>query len=342
MVTRQDVADRAGVSVAVVSYVLNNRKIVKEQTRQKVLDAVRELKYKPNLLARSLKTKKSKQIAVLVQYLGNPFEAGLLLRIESVAKTSGYFVFFQTYEEEQEEQLQELFMGRVDGILLLGQSMKRATLDYFTEMDIPVVSIMEPGELLEQQSFVDIDWMAAMRQLINHLREQGHKRIAFMGGGNLRHYNECRFRAFLAAIASEGLVFHAEDRLDGGGRFENAQECVQRLLANGAGKLPFGALVCANDLMAAGSLAACRELGVPVPEQLAIAGCENILMSSQTNPPLTVIHFPRPEAAELATRSLLAIMDDPTHELASPIKRLEGTLMIRESSGRLDSHPVVN
>jgi DNA-binding LacI/PurR family transcriptional regulator len=232
MATRQEVADRAGVSVAVVSYVLNNRKIVKEQTRQKVLEAVLALNYKPNLLARSLKTKKSKQIAVLVQFLGNPFEAGILLRIETVAKANGYFVFFQTYEEEQEERLKELFMGRVDGIILLGQ--------------------------------------ALMKRLLEPTLEQ---------------------------VKSA---------------------------------LPFRALVCANDLMAAGSLAACRELGVDVPGQLAIAGCEDILMSSQTNPPLTVIRFPRPEAAEAATLALFGIMDNQT--LPEPDLRLQGELMIREST----------
>ena len=94
MVTRDHVALRAGVSVAVVSYVLNNKNIVKEETRQKVLLAVKELGYQPNLAARSLKTKKSQQIAVLVNNLGNPFEAEVLLCLESTAREAGYSVFF--------------------------------------------------------------------------------------------------------------------------------------------------------------------------------------------------------------------------------------------------------
>ncbi|WP_240418656.1 LacI family DNA-binding transcriptional regulator [Paenibacillus periandrae] len=340
MVSRQDVADRAGVSAAVVSYVLNNRNIVKEATRQKVLKAVLELNYKPNLLARSLKTKKSKQIVVLVQFLGNPFEAGILLRIESVAKENGYFVFFQTYEETQEVQLQELYMGRVDGILLLGQSLKESTIEHFNAMGIPIVSIMEPVRRLQLDGVVDIDWIGAMRQLVRHLKEYGHERIAFMSGGSDNHHYECRFRAFLEALTCEGMLFHSGDKLENPGRFESAHAQMKQRLEQTGGRLPFQALICANDLMAAGSLAACRELGIEVPGTLSIAGCEDILMSSQTHPPLTVIHFPRPEAAELAAYQLLARMEgtEPPFETE---RMLKGTLVIRDSTGRRLHNTVV-
>jgi DNA-binding LacI/PurR family transcriptional regulator len=315
MVTRQEVADRAGVSAAVVSYVLNNRKLVKEETRMKVLEAVRELGYRPNLVARSLKTKKSKQIAVLVRFLGNPFEAGILLAVEAAAKAGGYFVFFQTYEEDQEEQLKELFMGRVDGILLLGQFLGEATIDYFTSQGIPVVSITRPYADIQKPNanlqWIDLDWLVAMRELVRHLRSLGHKRIAFMADKPGLHHYEWRFQAFIEAMKSEGLPFYREDRLNGSGRFEPAYtELAQWLSGSGKKSLPFTALVCANDLMAAGCLAACREWGAAVPGQLAIAGCEDILMSSQTNPPLTAISYPRPQAAEAATRLLIAEMEE--------------------------------
>ncbi|MFD0679772.1 MULTISPECIES: LacI family DNA-binding transcriptional regulator [unclassified Paenibacillus] len=338
MATRQQVADRAGVSVAVVSYVLNNKKLVKEETRQRVLEAVRELGYRPNLVARSLKTKKSNQIAVLVRFLGNPFEAGILLAIESTAKASGYFVFFQTYEEAQEEQLKELFMGRVDGIILLGQFLSSETLDYFISRGIPIVSITRPYTELNDRDmdirsqWIDIDWHGAMRELVQHLRQQGHERIAFMADSAGIHHYEWRFRACIEALNSAGLRFEPADRLNGGGRFEQAYaELAQRLSLTGSVKqLPFTALICANDLMAAGSLAACRDHGIAVPEQLAIAGCEDILMSAQTNPPLTVLRYPRPEAAEAATRHLLELMDGKNSCSSSTLLKAE--LVIRGST----------
>jgi DNA-binding LacI/PurR family transcriptional regulator len=303
MASRKEVADRAGVSVAVVSYVLNNRSIVKEETRQRVLKAVKELGYQPNQLARGLKTKRSNQIAVLVNYLGNAFEAGLLLTIEHYFRARGYFVFFQTYTTMEEPELKSLFMGRVDGILLLGQSLQSETVEQFKSMGLPVVSIMQP--LTEQGTipYVDINWSLAMRKLVRHLQEQGHRRIGFMGGGQAAAHYTVRAQAFIEAIRLEGLSWHAEDLLDGGGRFEQAAQTLNRTLASNSWS--FTALVCASDLMAAGCLSACREHGLKVPSQLAVAGCEDILMSSQTDPPLTVLHYPRRSLAESAAQMLL-------------------------------------
>ncbi|MDR6881851.1 LacI family DNA-binding transcriptional regulator [Bacillus sp. 3255] len=326
MVSRKDVADRAGVSSAVVSYVLNNRKIVKEETRQKVLEAVRELGYQPNLLAQSLKTKKSRQIAVLINYLGNPFEAGLLISIEQQAKDRGYFVFFQTYSQEEEEQLKSLFMGRVDGILLLGQSLQPQLVDHFRSLGIPVASVLKPdgGEL--QIPHIDLDWEAEMVKLVRHLQQQGHTRIGFMGGGKKAQHYGVRWQAFLHALKEMGCEWHSEDLLVGGGKFEQAERALTSAWSSGSAR--FSALVCANDLMAAGCLAACRVAGVQVPGQLAVAGCENILMSSQTDPPLTVIHYPRPQMGEAAMKMLLDTIEG--QEIQQPL--FAGELIVRGST----------
>jgi DNA-binding LacI/PurR family transcriptional regulator len=335
MATRKEVADRAGVSVAVVSYVLNNRAIVKEETRRKVKDAIRELGYRPNLTARSLKTKKTQQIAVLIHYLGNPFEAGLLLQIESTAKLHGYFVFVQTYEPEREEELRNLLMGRVDGILLLGQSFGEDTLAYFDHLEVPVVSAMKPmirdGDEHGNIPFVDIEWLPAMRSLVSHLRQQGHDKIAFMTAKESQLNYAVRYQAFLEAMRLEGLELLADGRLDGAGRFERAQAVLSGRFGSkseAGSAAEFTAIVCANDLMAAGCLAACRERGVRVPEDLAVAGCENILMSSQTWPPLTVIHYPRQAAGEAAMKMLI----DRMNGIKTESILLSGSLVIRAST----------
>ncbi|RTE08352.1 LacI family DNA-binding transcriptional regulator [Paenibacillus whitsoniae] len=330
MVSRKEVADRAGVSSAVVSYVLNDRKIVKEETRRKVLQAIEELGYQPNLLARSLKTKKTKQIAVLVNYLGNPFEAGILLHLEHELREHGYFVFFHTYRKEEEDQLKSVFMGRVDGILLLGQSLQASTVADFESREVPVVSVMQPGQAGSRIAYRDLDWEAELLKLIRHLQEQGHTRIGFMSGeiASASHY-EVRFEGFLRALAAAGLTWHPEDQLDGGGRFEDAERALGVRLA--AGKAPFTALVGANDLMAAGCLSACRGAGVRVPEELAVAGCENILMSAQTDPPLTTLHYPRQPMATEAVGLLLAMIDG----VQADMKALDGELIVRGSTVRI-------
>lgn len=333
MATRQEVADRAGVSVAVVSYVLNNRKVVKEETRRKVQEAIQELGYRPNLMARSLKTKKSQQIAVLVHYIGNPFEAGLLLSIEATAKLHGYFVFVLTYEPDREEELRSLLMGRVDGVLLLGQSLSRETLEYFSSLEVPIVSAMQPadwdGSESEYIPYVDIEWLPAMRSLVSHLRQQGHERITFMTAGGQNLHYAVRYQAFCEAMRLEGLEYSEFGVLDGSGRFEQAQAVLGGWLGGeGESIADFTAIVCANDLMAAGCLAACREQGVRVPQDIAVAGCENILMSSQLSPPLTVIHHPRQRAGESAMNMLLDRMNGTKTESI----RLSGSLIVRAST----------
>ncbi|MBD2844103.1 LacI family DNA-binding transcriptional regulator [Paenibacillus sp. IB182496] len=341
MATRQQVAERAGVSVAVVSYVLNNRKIVKEETRRKVLEAIRELGYRPNQTARSLKTKQTRQIAVLIHYIGNPFEAGLLLHIEATAKRHGYFIFVQTYEPAREEELRAMLIGRVDGVLLLGHALAAESLDDFRALGIPVVSAMQPADGAADASTdgtaggttgeaglpsIDVDWQPAMRRLIRHLREQGHTRIAFMTDATPGSPLGVRAAAFASALGDEGLT-PATSPLDGGGRFERARETLDDRLATQPAPA-FTALVCANDLMAAGCLAACRDRGRRVPQELAIAGCEDILMSSQTDPPLTAIHYPRQAAGEQAMEMLLAAI------AKTPIAgaRLPGELIVRGST----------
>jgi DNA-binding LacI/PurR family transcriptional regulator len=333
MATRQEVADRAGVSVAVVSYVINNRKVVKAETRRKVLDAIQELGYRPNQMARSLKTKKSQQIAVLVHYIGNPFEAGLLLSIEATAKLHGYFVFIQTYEPNQEEELRNLLMGRVDGILLLGQSFSQETLEYFHSLEIPIVSAMQPapqgGNERLSVPYVDIEWLSAMRSLVSHLRQQGHQRIAFMTAGGQSLPYEVRYQAFLEAMRLEGLDVSVSAVLDGSGRFEQAKAVLGGVLGEENGMTTaFTAIVCANDLMAAGCIAACREWGLKVPQHIAIAGCEDILMSSQLAPSLTVIHYPRQAAGEAAMNMLLERMNG----LKKDSICLNSYMIVREST----------
>lgn len=326
MVSRKDVAERAGVSSAVVSYVLNNRAIVKEETRQKVLEAIQELGYRPNLIAQSLKTKKSRQIAVLVNNLGNSFEAGLLLSIEHQARIRGYFVFFQTYISEEEEQFRSLFMGRVDGIMLLGQTLKEQVVDHFQSLNIPLVSVMKPVVLNHSVPFLDLNWENEMLKLVRHLLQQGHKRIGFMSGGETQRHYEVRFQAFLHALHQTGCEWHSDDMWDGMGRFEQAEKVFYDHLMNRS--VAITALICANDLMAAGCISACRKAKVKIPEQIAVTGCEDILMSSQTEPPLTTIHYPRRQMGEAAIQLLLDLVEGKTREELP----FTGELIVRRST----------
>ncbi|RAV22428.1 LacI family DNA-binding transcriptional regulator [Paenibacillus contaminans] len=294
MVTRDDVAKRAGVSVAVVSYVMNNKNNVKETTRQKVLQAIEELGYNPNQTARSLKTKKTGQFGVLFNSLGNPFETGISLGLEERARQTGQSLIFQTYIPSEEDKLRTIFMGRTDGLLLMGQSLKPETLVYFGKIGIPVYSITTPAKAHSSVRCIDIDWREAMFKLIEHLKSLGHTRIGFMAHSSLEHHLHVRFVHFLKAMEAHGLDFHQNDLLHGGGQLEMAYANMTKLLQKSR-ELPFTAIVGANDLMGIGMLSACKDSGLSVPRDLSVAACENILMASHTTPGLTTLHYPRRE-----------------------------------------------
>ncbi|MHA7964652.1 LacI family DNA-binding transcriptional regulator [Paenibacillus sp. CAU 1782] len=303
MATRKQVAELAGVSEAVVSYVLHNKPVVKETTRRKVLEAIQQLGYRPNMMARGLKMKQSRQIAVLVGSLGNPFEAGVLLHVEQTAQRHGYAVFFHSYSEQGEEELKEQLHGRVDGVMLLGQSLREDTIDHFLSTGTPLFSLMAPAIAHEGVKSLDLDWTKAMAKLAAHLKERGHQRVALMTHGSPRHYTSSRAIAFREAAEAEGLMCSDEMTLFGGGTFEKASAVMAEKLescAQGA-TLPYTAIVAVNDLMALGVLSACRKMDVNVPVQLAVAGCEGILMSGETSPPLTTLVYPREELGSLGT-----------------------------------------
>lgn len=306
MTTRKEVADRAGVSIAVVSYVLNDSNYVKEETRKKVLQAIEELGYETNMAARALKMRKTEQLTVLINMLGNPHEAGLLLRIEEHAARHNYVLFFQTFHKEKESKLKSLLNGRVDGIFLLGQSLQEDTLQHFSKQNIPFVSITTPVlRRTEDVTCIDLDWTFEYARLIRLLKEKGHRRIAFMAIRDPEHPLQHRLKAFRRAMENEQLAIEENDVIYAEGGLQSAYDVIKPTLVK-PGR--YTAIVGANDLMAAGIVAACRDQGVRIPGELAVAGSEDILMSSQTAPPITVIHYPRETIGEIAMEVMLAKM----------------------------------
>ncbi|NQX61621.1 LacI family DNA-binding transcriptional regulator [Paenibacillus qinlingensis] len=329
MASRQEVAERAGVSVAVVSYVLNGKNNVKMETRERVLAAMKELGYEPNLLARSLKTKKTGQLAVLVNYLGNPFEAGLLLHIESAAREEAFLVFFQSYTPDTEEQLISSLRGRVDGIILLGQELMAATYDRILEWEVPILSVTQSPNAQDRGiPYMDVDWSVLYKQAIQHLKDNGHTSIGYMTDTESSSYHVKRLQYFQQAMLAEGLELQEKALLSGGGRLENASEDFQKFVDKHPSGLPFSAIICTNDLMAAGILDVCKKNGIQIPEQLAILGSENILMTTLTEPQLSVIHYPRDEVGRLAMEMMKELME----KRPVAARTLTGHLVIRGSS----------
>lgn len=330
MVTRDDVAKHAGVSVAVVSYVINNKPIVKEATREKVLQSIRELGYSPNLTARSLKTRRMNQLGVLFSHIGNPFETGIALGLEQTARKYGQSLIFQTYDRTEEDHLKTIFSGRTDAIILLGQSLKEETVNHFAKIGVPLFSVMTPERSHDYVPCADIDWFEAYCALVDHLKRIGHSRIGFMGTGRRESYLDIRLAHFRKALQWCGLEFRDEWLMHVAyGTLEIAYKEMTSQLAAGSG-LPFTAIVCANDLMAIGALSACRDQGLAVPRQLSVAASENILMSSHTSPALTTIHYPRQQIGAATIETIMNHLNDGTPLTSFTV---DHELFVRQSTG---------
>jgi len=266
------------------------------------------------------------QIAVLVNHLGNPFEASLVTFVESALAARGYSMLLHTYHQETSDNQLTALAARVDGLLLIGQTLPDQTIERYSELGVPIVSLLQPAWKKQGISYIDMNWIKAMRKTIEYLLSRGHQEIGFMTNGHPAHYHTQRFSAFIQAMQLCKGKFEHSNVLHGGGTYLRAFDAMEERLAEGA--LSFSALVCANDLMAIGVIAACRNHGVHIPSQLAIIGCEDILMSTETNPPLTTIQYSREAMSHAAVDLLFAKMNGEEVNLPE----VEGFLLIRSSA----------
>jgi|HigsolmetaAR204D_1030405.scaffolds.fasta_scaffold00008_16 DNA-binding LacI/PurR family transcriptional regulator len=269
---------------------------------------------------------KTNQIAVLVNHLGNPFEASLVTHVETLLAERGYSMLLHTYHQELSEQRLMAMAGAIDGLMLIGQTLPDTLLAEYGRLGIPVVSLLQPAWRMHGVPYVDMNWTKAMRIIVEYLQQKGHERIGFMTHGHPAHYHTQRFSAFIQAVkVCQGKFDHA-DVLHGGGTYLKAFDAMERRIVNGG--ITFTALVCANDLMAIGAMAACRHHFIRVPEQLAIIGCEDILMSSETNPPLTTIQYSRETLCRAAADKLFGLLNGGEE---TEVQEIESFLLVRSS-----------
>jgi len=271
---------------------------------------------------------RTNQVAVLVNHLGNPFEASLVSYVEAALQQHGYSMILQTYRQDADESALQLLAERADGLLLMGQTLADHSLDYFRSRGIPLVSLMRPAWEKQGIPSVDLNWLQAMRKTIEYLMSRGHIEIGFMTNGNPAHYHTHRFSSFIQAMQlCKGRFDHA-NVLNGGGTYLKAYDAMEQRIASG--ELTFSVLVCANDLMAIGALAACRHYGIDIPRQLAIIGCEDILMSSEVYPPLTTIQYDRGQLCRAAVDVLMARINGEENDPPAPM--VDGFLVVRASA----------
>ncbi len=290
-VTRADVAKLAGVSTATVSYVLNNTNKVPEPTATRVLDAAKQLRYRPNQIARSLVTNESKQLAIVLNNIANPIYSDLILGFENDAIQHGYFVNICTGNRNVDDYFDNFASRGLDGLFIEVLPYKYHTekLSELLDADIRMVVFGNIGIDLKTISCLETDYIDAMAQAVEHLSGLGHERIVHVSGLDESHSFDRRIDGYLRAMAksvprAEPVVIAPQENLLTS--IEDGYELTRRLLST---RRSFTAVICTNDLMAIGAMRALTDQGRRIPEDVSVVGIDNAYVSQLCSPTLTTL-----------------------------------------------------
>ncbi|WP_068093585.1 LacI family DNA-binding transcriptional regulator [Novosphingobium rosa] len=336
MVTIRDIAKRAGVSVATVSRTLREPEAVRPLRRERVQQAIEEMNYAPDAIARQLRRRSNETIIVIVPEIANPFFSGILQSIENVAHDLGYRVLIGETQGKQErlDYYADMVQTRVaDGLILLGSLLPRIVTDVLkagrTEPPIPLVLACERFDGLDCPNVV-IDNVAAATLAVEHLIESGRKRIATIMGPPENPLTVDRLQGYRAALAAAGLETREDWVVHGDFSIESGHAAMLRLLE--AGQMPDG-VFCAGDEMAIGAMHAIREAGLVIPRAIAMVGFDDLRFGSFAAPPLTTIRQPTDELGECAMRMMDAVLHKRPIDQLKQI--LPHSLILRESTARM-------
>ena len=326
----QAVAERARVSTATVSRVLNGVGTVKSSTRARVMKAIADLKYHPNLHARSLAGAMNKTIGVIVSNLDNPFFLDVYRAVESDCHATGYEVVVATtlYRPEQLTASVRLMIGRrVAGLALIVSEVDDLLIDELTQGDLPVV-LYDVGKAGGHVTKIRVDYRKGVERVVDYLASLGHTDLGLIGhhmalGPLLDRCNAALDSARAANPATTVRQTSDDDSLHGGRRAAAA------LLSTGP---PPSAIICVNDIMAVGALLELRERGLQVPRDISVTGFDDIELAKYCYPPLTTVHIPRDEIGHMVFRALAR--DDKTTELNGREFAITPELVVRDSTGR--------
>jgi LacI family transcriptional regulator len=325
--TLEKVAKRARVSTATVSRVLNNLDVVREATRRRVLQAIEELNYHPNLHARTLAGGKSNTIGMIVSNVSNPFFVDVFRSLDAAARERGYDVLVENTDYKVDllmASVRTMLGKRVAGLAVVVSEIAPEILAEIHASGLPTVfyDVGTPGP---HTTNIRVRYAIGMQRVVHYLYLLGHRRMAFAGHHAGLSPLQVREKVFLETVRQYGPQVECRTALSvdslGGGI-----QAARDLLLSGFKPT---AIVCVNDYMAVGVLREVRAQGLSVPGNISVTGFDNIEFSEFTNPALTTLNIPRASIGQMAFESLLH-EDDPAavRELL-----LDPELVLRDSTG---------
>jgi len=326
-----DVAQHSGVSTATVSRVINNPEKVAARNRDVVNASIEKLGYIPDGAARALASRHSRIIGAVVPTLDNALFAAGIQSLQRRLRQHDYTLIVASHEYDLVEELNEVKMllrQGVDALLMVGSQHDPALLQLLEEKGVPYVNCWA-WESESLQPYIGFDNRKAARKIADYLLDLGHVELAVIAG---RTENNDRARdrvlGIKDAIEARNLRLAPEKIIERSYSVKQGREAMRQLLQMDG--LPT-AVLCGNDILAMGAVAECQSRGIKIPEEISIAGFDDLDMSSQIKPALTTIHVPSAEMGENAAEYLVAKIRQQPLE---PPGEIETRLMVRETTAQ--------
>ena len=331
-VRMKEVAQRAGVSTTTVSHVLNKTRYVSPETRRRVEQAIRELRFYKDARAGRLGAGRSNFFGLIVSDITNPFFPELVRGFESAARERRFDVllFDTNYDSRRTEVgVRMMIENKVRGVAVMTSELAPHLIEDFRVNHVAVVSL-DLGTSSSYTANIRVDYGRGIRQAIDHLHNFGHKEIAFISGPQNLRSARIRSEAFVSALHAYGLT--PQRMLEGNHKVEGGVTAARLLLEDG--RLP-SAILCSNDLTAIGAMGALRDAQLRIPEDISVIGFDDIYFARIATPPLTTVILPRDRVGKLAFQSLQNIQRSKKHKGNEYV--IETELVIRESTACLKS-----
>lgn len=333
-VTLRDIASLTGFSINTVSRALNNKEEVNTDTRTKILAAATQFGYRPNRLAKGLRSNKTGTIGIVVTDVANPFFSALVKGIARAARELDYSIILQDSDENyagEEEAIQVLLAEQVDGILITPVQSQQETIERLAKAHFPFVLVGRYFHDLDTNYVVPDDYQGGFIAT-DHLLKQGHRRIAMVNGPLHISSARERFQGFSDALAKYAIPVDKSLVSTGALTVEEGLDLARSILK----RVPRpSAIVCYSDFVAFGVMQAIREIGLSIPEDIAVVGFDDVRMASCLQVPLTTIQSPKEELGRQAMQLLVHRLEKDHHDGETDQRKLDVTLIPRESSNMI-------
>lgn len=304
MVTIKQVSERAGVSSATVSRVINNADSVKENTRQQVLKAMAELGYRHNVIAASLASNKTHTIGYVVPELHGSFFGAMMAGSEEVLRKANKHLFVvagHSDDELEQKEIEALLSRRCDALILHVEAVSDDYLIELTSQNVPLVIVNRYIDAIGERC-ISLDNRLGGYVATRHLIEQGHTEIAYAAGALFKADGQNRLEGHQQALKEAGIPFDPALMVEGNFQAASGEACIHTLFERQA---RFTAVACGNDEMATGAINALREHGFNVPADISVVGFDNIDYASYLTPKLTTVNYPVREIGKMAAHWIL-------------------------------------